>query len=633
LAFGVELASESGSIRYRIDGLIGQGGFGIAYRGTALGSEPAVVIKEYLPSEFAIRGRDSTTVVVRHTKNKDAFDRGLSNFLKEAQIVRGFDEESIVKVLDVFRANGTAYFVMPFEDSETLAERLERTRTLPEEELRGVFLQLLDGLRVVHDAGYLHRDIKPSNILLRKSDGRPVLIDFGAARQALLERSRSISMVLTPGYAPPEQYTSSSKKQGAWTDLYAIGATMYRCVSGFSEQQMSECSALARKDALQEKLDDPLHPAIQEAAGNYSESLLHTIDWMLRLEVSDRAANVRGVQACLLGTNLPPGLQPETVQPPEPPPPPQPPPEPPLEPDPETPWKFSNWPWRTIAISLLSVTLIAGATYFLFDGPGNSDKSAESDRELRPGTQQQSGNDGAAANGETAETLPGQNDAPPVGTAESPPPPATEETFRLTVRASPRDARVRILNIQPRYEDQIALAPGNYVVEVSRPGYETFKGSVALDRDTTAEVSLCQIVTQTETVQEPYQAVCEQAGTQTVRLEDYSDQSAADLRVGAQSTVCRAGDKAIRSSLTDDCRSRGGRPGLYDRSDCDCETIRDYSRPVPWDVIDIQCTITGSMSCDAVPGTVSVPCTQSRPVSRSQDIVDPLCPTPTLSIR
>jgi serine/threonine protein kinase len=324
LTFGAELVSDATSERYRIDGFLGQGGFGIAYRAIALGSGRAVVVKEYLPSEFAVRGRDATSVVVRRTQDRDSFERGLSNFLREAQIVRGFDEESIVKVLDVFRACGTAYFVMPFEEAETLAERLKRTHTLPEEELRGVFLQLLDGLRAVHDAGYLHRDIKPSNILLRKSDGRPVLIDFGAARQALLERSRSISMVLTPGYAPPEQYTSSSKRQGPWTDLYAIGASLYRCVSGLAEEQMNERSALDRQHALAEGHPDPMVPASQVAAENYSESLLYTIDWLVQLNPSERARDVRAVQACLLGDALPPGLQPETVQPPEPPPPPQP---------------------------------------------------------------------------------------------------------------------------------------------------------------------------------------------------------------------------------------------------------------------------------------------------------------------
>jgi serine/threonine protein kinase len=318
LAFGAELISEAGSERYRIDGFLGQGGFGIAYHAIALGSGRSVVVKEYLPLEFAVRRRDSTSVVVLRTQHRDLFERGLSNFLKEAQIVRGFDEESIVKVLDVFRANGTAYFVMPFEEAETLTERLQRTQVVPEEELRGIFLQLLDGLRVVHNAGFLHWDIKPSNILLRKSDGRPMLIDFGAALQALSEQSWSLSRTWPrdmpgPGYKPPEQYTSSAKRQGPGTDLYAIGATMYRCVSGLAEEQMNERSALDRQHALAEGHLDPLVPAHQVAAGSYSESLLYTIDWLVRLDVSRRARDVRAVQACLLGAALPPGLKAETV--------------------------------------------------------------------------------------------------------------------------------------------------------------------------------------------------------------------------------------------------------------------------------------------------------------------------------
>jgi serine/threonine protein kinase len=509
LAFGTELASDVTTERYRIDGFLGQGGFGIAYRAIALGSGRAVVVKEYLPSEFAVRGRDATSVVVRRTQDRDSFERGLSNFLREAQIVRGFDEESIVKVLDVFRACGTAYFVMPFEEAETLAERLKRTHTLPEEELRGVFLQLLDGLRAVHDAGYLHRDIKPSNILLRKSDGRPVLIDFGAARQALLERSRSISMVLTPGYAPPEQYTSSSKRQGPWTDLYAIGASLYRCISGLAEEQMNERSALDRQHALAEGHPDPMVPASQVAAENYSESLLYTIDWLVQLNPSERARDVRAVQACLLGDALPPGLQPETVQPPEPPPPPQPEPKADVtESNPQhhiTAHRNDRWEidpetqWPKIAAALVIVTVF-GLIFRHLTGREDSYQT-EVDVAAPPAVEQalqdpvgKPATDSAASGGGTGPYTDADTGGDEI---------ATSATFIVT--AQPEDA-VIVINGATYQTRQLITLPSGVALDVSASatGYKPAARSLSVFSGLTAiEVTLCSDTITTRSIVQP----------------------------------------------------------------------------------------------------------------------------------
>ena len=131
----------------------------------------------------------------------------------------------------VFEAHGTAYIVMEYAEGETLSAHLERKGSLSEAELKAILYPLLDGLAVVHGADFLHRDIKPGNIVLRDVDGSPVLLDFGAARQAIGAKSRSVTSIVTPGYAPIEQY-STRGRQGPWTDIYALGGVCYRALTG-----------------------------------------------------------------------------------------------------------------------------------------------------------------------------------------------------------------------------------------------------------------------------------------------------------------------------------------------------------------------------------------------------------------
>src|SRR3954447_3589615 len=190
---------------YCIRQVLGQGGFGITYLAHDERLDRDVAIKEFMPSDLAVRQAGST-VMPRSTAVRQDYKGGLERFLKEARTLARFSHPNIVRVLSLIEANGTAYIVMCYEAGESLGDRLKgRGGPLPAAELLRIAEPLLDGLAAVHRAGFLHRDIKPSNIFLR-ADGDPVLLDFGTARQLIGSMSRSIVSILTPGYAPIEQY-------------------------------------------------------------------------------------------------------------------------------------------------------------------------------------------------------------------------------------------------------------------------------------------------------------------------------------------------------------------------------------------------------------------------------------------
>ena len=232
---GTPLALRPGTVlkeRYPAGRVLGDpGGFGIVYLGWDALLETRVAIKEFLPREHAARNPDRLTVTPHGTRDREAFAFGLGKFLEEARILAKFDHAAVVRVRDFFEANDTAYLVMDHYEGLSLDEYLERQGGRLSESLAANILgPILDGLREVHDKGFLHRDIKPGNIYLTRN-GRPVLLDFGAARFAMGERSRSLSVVLTPGYAPFEQYHRKGV-QGPWTDVYACGAVLLRMLTG-----------------------------------------------------------------------------------------------------------------------------------------------------------------------------------------------------------------------------------------------------------------------------------------------------------------------------------------------------------------------------------------------------------------
>jgi serine/threonine protein kinase len=279
---------------YRIVGVLGAGGFGITYRAeeTALGRP--VAIKEYLPSDLAGRGENGIAVRPHSSTRARSFAFGLARFRDEARILLAFDHPNIVRVLRYFEAHGTGYVVMPYSGGQPLEHVLARAPTLPEAAIRRWLMPLLDGLEAVHAADFLHRDVKPANIVI-DPEGRPFLIDFGAARHALGEESKTLSAVLSPGYAPFEQYYNRGH-QGPWTDLYALGATLYRCITGRRPPE-----ALERIDARMRGKRDPLAPAVETAGGGYAPEFLAAIDRALAVVETDRPQNVAEFRAMLGG--------------------------------------------------------------------------------------------------------------------------------------------------------------------------------------------------------------------------------------------------------------------------------------------------------------------------------------------
>ncbi len=259
---------------YKIERVLGAGGFGITYLAEDTHLKRQVAIKEYFPGELAWR-EETTKVLPRTGKFEEPFVKGVESFLSEAQKLAKFTHPNIVTIHNFFPANGTAYFVMPYYDGESLGDYLERIkRPLSEEEVREFIVPILTGMEAIHTEGILHRDIKPENIYLPK--GRePLLIDFGAARVAVGQASRSLTMVLTPGYAPIEQYNEEGKKQGAWSDLYGLGAVMYHCIT--------EKEPPPAPDRLGEIYgeEDPYKPAVEVGKGKYSEDFLKAIDLSL----------------------------------------------------------------------------------------------------------------------------------------------------------------------------------------------------------------------------------------------------------------------------------------------------------------------------------------------------------------
>ncbi len=288
---------------YTIESVLGHGGFSITYlaRDNALGAH--VAIKEYMPQEIAMRDGRTAFIVPRATKDAIRYYHwGLKNFVKEARALARFKHPNIVRVLRFIEANGTAYTVMEYEQGKTLAQYLkEKGQRLDEPSLLRIVMPILNGLHAVHEVGLLHLDIKPENIYLRR-DGSPMLIDFGSARHAMTGGRPASRVALTHGYAPVEQYPDKGKL-GPWSDVYALGATMYRCISGKRPDE-----ALERYRAVLDYKTDPLMPAVKVGAGRYQPLLLECIDRAIQIHAQDRPRSAREFQDYLLGRTRLPGV-------------------------------------------------------------------------------------------------------------------------------------------------------------------------------------------------------------------------------------------------------------------------------------------------------------------------------------
>lgn len=274
--------------RYVVERVLGEGGFGVTYLARSLISARLVAIKEYFPREIAARRSDGAVAPGSMADEAD-FEMGLARFTREAMLLARFRHPNIVKVRRFFRANGTAYLVMRYEDGRSLREILARHAVLTEAQLRQILFPLLGGLSELHRDGLLHRDIKPENIYVR-CDGKPVLLDFGAARYAFGTKGAStgrqeLSRIYTPGYAPHEQYSGSGRQNPA-TDIYGLAATLYRAVTG-----------TAPPEAADRVHDDRIIPAARLARGRYGDAFLAAIDRGLRVHNADRPQSVEAWRA------------------------------------------------------------------------------------------------------------------------------------------------------------------------------------------------------------------------------------------------------------------------------------------------------------------------------------------------
>jgi serine/threonine protein kinase/uncharacterized protein YecT (DUF1311 family) len=343
--------------QYLIGRVLGKpGGFGMTYLAFDTRLETRVAIKEYLPRDLAGREAGQITIGAHSREDAELFRYGLEQFLHEARTLAKFDHAHVVRVRHVFEENGTAYLVMDYYEGLTLAEYLHRNGRIPERTALDILMPILDGLREVHGKGFIHRDIKPQNIYLTRQ-GRPILLDFGTARLAMAERSRSLSVVLTPGYAPFEQYHRKGE-QGPWTDVYACAAVLYQMVTGEVPPEAAE-----RTD------EDPLvapRSLVPDLSPRISEAILHG----MAMDYRRRPQTIAAFQDRLHGEAVaPPKPRREAGRiPPEAPAPP---------PGSRTP--RSSWPW---VVALAGILVAAGGYYETQRRAGDERRSEAMERRM-----------------------------------------------------------------------------------------------------------------------------------------------------------------------------------------------------------------------------------------------------------
>ena len=357
--------------------VLGEGGFGIVYLAQDHSLRRRVAIKEFMPSALASRVR-GLQVELAAERNRPVFNAGLASFINEAQMLAKFDHPSLVKVYRFWQAHGTAYMVMPYYEGATLKVTLEHLPGAPDERwLMALLAALTEALAVIHADHCLHRDIAPDNILLLAGSGRPLLLDFGAARQVIGDATQALTAILKPGYAPIEQYAElASLRQGPWTDVYALCAVIYAALMGHKPPV-----------SVGRTVADSYVPLSQSAAGRYSVRFLQAIDDGLKVRPDERTASIAALRRAL-GLNLAagaanfaapaaaapgqpaqavpvqPGLDaaPQPVRPAGQPLPPS------RSPFTSSPSSPSTWPTRSIALVLGALLLAAGSGYWVWAG-------------------------------------------------------------------------------------------------------------------------------------------------------------------------------------------------------------------------------------------------------------------------
>ncbi len=267
---------------FEVLAVAGEGGFAIVYRAWDHSLKRQVALKEYLPGTLAMR-HSGLQVLVKPGRQSEAFWKGLDSFVMEAQLLARFDHPALVKVFRFWEANGTAYMVMPFYEGRTLRDELARRDSPPDEAtLLGWLGPVADALAVIHAEHWYHRDVAPDNVLLLANSGRPLLLDFGAARQVIGDMTQALTVILKPGYAPIEQYTDiPGVHQGPWTDLYALAAVGHFAICGKTPPP-----------SVGRMLTDSYQPLAEVAADRYSSRLLQALDRALSVRPDGRPQSI-----------------------------------------------------------------------------------------------------------------------------------------------------------------------------------------------------------------------------------------------------------------------------------------------------------------------------------------------------
>jgi hypothetical protein len=324
---------------YEIVDVIGAGGFGITYRARDLALKRHFAIKEYSP--FELSSREGTTIYPYDDSAED-YEKGLEDFLLEAETLARFSHPNIVGVARFFRANGTAYMVLNFEQGSSFKEWLrDHEGPVTQAELDAILNPLLDALQLIHADGVLHRDIAPDNIYIRKN-GTPVLLDFGSARQSL-SRSHSMSAIVKAGYSPQEQYSSRASNQGPWTDIYSLAATVYRAVAGSVPPEASDRT-----------VQDDYIPLSRQRPAGFRQTFLASIDWAMELRPSDRPQSIEEWRDSLLKDKPVPARAKASVE------------KSMGAPLPRASGSIPLWPM--VAVAILFAALAGGSTWLFFNG-------------------------------------------------------------------------------------------------------------------------------------------------------------------------------------------------------------------------------------------------------------------------
>ena len=274
---------------FELTGVLGEGGFGIVYTAQDHSLQRRVALKEYMPSALAQRDEQSQ-VQVRSERYRETFEAGLRSFVNEARLLASFDHPSLVKVYRFWEANGTAYMVMPLYEGTTLKDKLKSLSEPPSEAwLLGLLAPLTEALAVIHGENCFHRDIAPDNIILLTGSERPLLLDFGAARRVITDMTQALTVILKPGYAPVEQYAEVPEmRQGAWTDVYALAATVHYAIMGRTPPP-----------SVGRLMNDTFKSISVTAASRYSAGFLQALDRALRVRPAERTPSIAALRADL----------------------------------------------------------------------------------------------------------------------------------------------------------------------------------------------------------------------------------------------------------------------------------------------------------------------------------------------